>query len=440
MKLSFTYLAGLVTGRRAYVVILSSLLAHSTFAQQGSTGNTYIFGGAQMTFFGNHDFANGGAGALPGIIGTERTGTPGILNFAPSASHNGGADAAHVDGFVRKYGTTLFVFPVGDNGFYGPFAAQGDGTTGAYYHADASTAITSNLAGGDYPILPAGGPYPTSSFEEALTSVSPVEYWDIDGDNATPITLTWDAASDVTTLTTGQLDKLTIAGWNGTQWLAIPSVVDATSILGGASDLTAGSITTQSPVIPSTYTIYTLAYRDVPLPVTLASFDALREGNAVALKWATTEEMNAARFEVERSLNGKSWDKIGDVAARGESTVRVEYSFVDIQPAEGENLYRLKMIDLDGTFAYSRVRNVRVDGSTPELSVYPNPVTDKLHVKESRTVKEVTMFNTKGLKVYHSKGLGGGAIDVTSLPTGIYAVHITRNGGITSVQKILVNR
>ncbi|OZI07837.1 hypothetical protein BWI93_12480 [Siphonobacter sp. BAB-5385] len=242
------------------VAVMSLLsLAENTFAQQGSQGNTTIFGGAEMTVFGAHSFATGGGGVQPGIVNTIRTAPYGVLNFGTAASQTGANDANHVDGYVRKLGTTSFIFPVGDNGQYGPFAAEGDGTTGAYFHVDPSSAITSMVGGGNYPVLPTGGPFATSSKDANVTTVSTKEYWDIDGATATKITLTWDGISDVTTLTGSSLTKLGIVGWDGTKWVKIPATVDATSVLGGTSSLTAGSITTTATIVPNTYTAYTLA-------------------------------------------------------------------------------------------------------------------------------------------------------------------------------------
>ncbi|WP_229217242.1 hypothetical protein [Dyadobacter luteus] len=240
------------------------LLVHSAKAQEGSQGNTSIFGGAQMTFFGNHNFVTGGGGAQPGVILTERaTDNFGVLNFVgDNLTSTGASDAGYVDGYVRKYGAGQFIFPVGDNGFLGQFAASADGTMGAYFRANPATAVTSNLfTGTNYPALPNGGPFPTGLLNRGagVKSVSTVEYWDIDGTVATPITLTWDASSNVTTLTGSVLAALTIVGWDGSKWVRIPSTVNATSILGGTSTVTEGSITTVLPVVPNTYTAYTLA-------------------------------------------------------------------------------------------------------------------------------------------------------------------------------------
>lgn len=248
-------------------VMIAMLAAGNAQAQEGSQGNTTIFGGAQMTFFANHDFASLAGGTQPGVILTERaTATISYLNFFGNGiTSTGASDASHVDGYVRKYGTGQFTFPVGDNGFVGQFAASADGTSGAYFHTDATTAITSNLftGGSAYPTaLPAGGGFPTTQVAPGVGTVSKVEYWDIDGATPTPITLTWDAGSAIGTLTAGALGKLTIVGWNpgSSKWEAIASTVDATSILGGPSLAAgAGSITTKAPITPNTYTVYTFA-------------------------------------------------------------------------------------------------------------------------------------------------------------------------------------
>lgn len=84
-----------------------------------------------------------------------------------------------------------------------------------------------------------------------------------------------------------------------------------------------------------------------PLPVTLTSFTATKENNTALLKWATTQETNSDRFEIERSLGGKEWGKIGTVLSTGESNALRNYSYTDNAPLAGENLYRLKMIDKD---------------------------------------------------------------------------------------------
>ncbi|WP_426293910.1 T9SS type A sorting domain-containing protein [Dyadobacter endophyticus] len=418
------------------------LVGHFAQAQEGSQGNTTIFGGAQMTFFSNHNFITGGGGAQPGVILTERAaGNFGVLNFAgDNLTSTGASDAGYVDGYVRKYGAGAFVFPVGDNGFVGQFAASADGVMGAYFHADANTAITSNLfTGSNYTALPSGGPFATSSMGTNVDVVSTVEYWDIDGANATPLTLTWDTGSAIASLTGSNLAKLTIVGWNGTQWVAIPSKVDVTSVLGGSSDLSAGSITTSSPLAPDTYTAYTFASLILPLPVTLTKFTAAAESRTVVLNWSTTEETNSDRFDIERSSNGKQWSRIASVASQGDSRVLVNYSHVDASPLAGQNLYRLRMVDLDNTFAYSQIREVSFQ-SEKGIAPYPNPAVDKILIRDHELVKQIDIVNTSGVKVIKNQQPSSAGIDVTMLPQGIYIMTMTLFDGTINTHKIAVTR
>ena len=246
------------------ILLMLFTLGYAAKAQQGSQGNTTIFASEQMTFFGNHNFITGGAGLLPGIILTERaTATISYLNFSgANLTTTGASNANYVDGYVRKYGTGPFIFPTGDNGTVGQFAADADGISGAYYFANPSTAVTNNVfTGTNYGPLPAGGPFSTASKVSNVESVSAVEYWDINGSVTTPLTLTWRAGSNIGALTNSSLIKLTIVGWNVNtgRWEVVPSKFDITSVLGGASDLTTGSITTSANIIPNTYSVYTLA-------------------------------------------------------------------------------------------------------------------------------------------------------------------------------------
>ena len=233
-------------------------------AQSGSRGNTYIFGGGHATVHGgNHNFVNGGSGTQPGIVGTARTTPAGNLAFMPGTTWSGAANDAHVDGYVRSYQTGAFTFPIGDNGSYRPAAVSAASASNpadaAYYGVNPNTAVTSSLAGGNEPALPTGAPFALTAVAAGVGPVQNKEYWDVNGAEAAKITLTWDAASDIATLTNSTLASLLIVGWDGTQWVSIPATVDTTSLLGGISDLTAGSITTNAAIVPNTYTVYTFA-------------------------------------------------------------------------------------------------------------------------------------------------------------------------------------
>ena len=241
-----------------FLILVLFAVSGNLYSQSSSFGNTYIFNNAEMGVVDiQHNFINGGLGIQPGLVGTDRTTTQGFISFVGSASWTGASNSAFVDGYVKTYMTTAFTFPIGDNSKYRPAAIStatlGNPANAAYYGVSASTAITSRLQGGNEPVLPASGPFNTTLMGTGVLSVNNVEYWDINGATSAKITLTWDATSAVTSLS-----SLGILGWNGTQWVAIASTVDSTSLLGGSSSLTSGSITTNAALVPDTYEIYTL--------------------------------------------------------------------------------------------------------------------------------------------------------------------------------------
>jgi hypothetical protein len=142
---------------------------------------------------------------------------------------------------------------------------------------------------------------------------------------------------------------------------------------------------------------------------------------------------------VERSLNGKIWNKIGTVASHGESTVFLDYAYVDKAPLSGVNLYRLKMVDKDNTFAYSSIREVKFSDG-PAIATYPNPVSDKLLVNSYAKVKEVSVKNASGVNVLQQQKISDNGIDVSRLVPGIYLVTLTLFDGTISTHKVAVTR
>ncbi|MCF2443335.1 T9SS type A sorting domain-containing protein [Dyadobacter sp. CY345] len=181
---------------------------------------------------------------------------------------------------------------------------------------------------------------------------------------------------------------------------------------------------------------YFLAFAD-PLPVKLKTFEASVHEQNVSLDWITTEELNADRFEVEHSLNGKTWSFVGTVAARGESSVQINYTFEHKTPSDGLNLYRLKMIDADNTFAFSRIVSISLDKNLT-LTAYPNPTSSRVMISNYDQVKQFTMFNASGVKIVETPKISAEGIDVTKLQQGFYIITLIRFDGSVSTQKVLL--
>jgi hypothetical protein len=117
-----------------------------------------------------------------------------------------------------------------------------------------------------------------------------------------------------------------------------------------------------------------------PAPVTLLYFRANDAGKYSRLVWETAAEINNRGFEIQRSGNGSNvWQTIGFV--EGKNTPNgSRYNFNDLAPMRGINTYRLKQIDIDGHSSYSNIEAVNFAYDAAIVSVYPNPVTEKLNI------------------------------------------------------------
>ncbi len=187
-------------------------------------------------------------------------------------------------------------------------------------------------------------------------------------------------------------------------------------------------------------TLYISVYDPTTLPVKLSEFVVSKEADAAHLSWSTTEEQNSERFEVERSIEGKSWHRLGIVPASGNSSIVRRYAYVDATPAEGVNYYRLKMIDKDGTSAYSQTRSASF-ALAEEITITPNPAVENLKVKvrDAGSVEKVELISATGQVLYRSVTNPLADIEVRHLPAGMYILNITRTGGRISTHKVLKN-
>ncbi len=112
------------------------------------------------------------------------------------------------------------------------------------------------------------------------------------------------------------------------------------------------------------------------LPVELSKFEATKRDNSIVLDWETATEVENEGFEIQRSANAQYWESIAFVEGRSYSNGALMYQFVDRNPLQGSNYYRLKQIDYDGQLVFSQIRNVLFNESPDrvDLKIYPNPV------------------------------------------------------------------
>jgi hypothetical protein len=138
-------------------------------------------------------------------------------------------------------------------------------------------------------------------------------------------------------------------------------------------------------------------WKGFALPVTLTDFKADKRGTTNVLSWATSSEINSKAFIAERSGNGIDWATVQSVDASGSTNANTQYSAIDNSPLRGINYYRIKLVDRDGKFTYSKI--VALNGSLgiKNFTVFPNPfATD---VKVSFTSETVSMADFRILSL-----------------------------------------
>ncbi len=160
---------------------------------------------------------------------------------------------------------------------------------------------------------------------------------------------------------------------------------------GGAADFDPGpGITT---LFSSTgFTFIVNLNGNVVLPLTLLSFSGETTVRGNALKWATAQETNTKHFDVEWGTDGARFQKISTQNAAGNSSSIREYSYLHTYPTDGNNYYRLKMVDADGRFTYSPVIQLSNMLTSRAVIVFPNPVADMLQLNISALKNETVSF------------------------------------------------
>lgn len=175
-------------------------------------------------------------------------------------------------------------------------------------------------------------------------------------------------------------------------------------------------------------TLYRTSVVGTPLPVELVAFTAEAAGPAAQLRWATASEKNSAYFVVEASPNGREFREAGRRAAQGNSTRQHTYQYTDHDLARyGAPLvyYRLRQVDLDGTFSYSPVR-ILGPATATGLAVFPNPSTGTTTLTGAAPGQPVQVLDALGRQVATAltDATGRAVLQLPSgTPGGLYVVR-----------------
>lgn len=173
------------------------------------------------------------------------------------------------------------------------------------------------------------------------------------------------------------------------------------------------------------------------LPLKWLSFTAqLNNNKQTTLNWKVTEELNVSRYEVLWSKDGTNFQPIATVnyntAAGG------NYAAIHIQPANGNNYYRIKQIDVDGKNSYTNIQLVKLTEKI-SISIYPNPVSEIINIVGWDKIKKMELYDISGRKLNEWK-TAQSTIRVNNLTTGTYVLKAVLKSEEMIEQKLVVNK
>jgi Secretion system C-terminal sorting domain len=400
------------------VILNNTGAAAPQFSMTTAEGNATIPSSSSLTF-------------TDGIVASVSSAFFVISN---NATVSGASDNSHVDGPIRKVGTQAFTFPVGDNGNYQPAGISAP--SNATHHFTAQ-----------YIAVDPDGSYDDLSKDATLNHISSCEYWNIErtfGASSVTVTLFWDAGS----CGVDDLPAMRVAQWDGTVWRD-RGQGGTTGTPAAGSVYSSAAITTFPTPAP-----FTLASSNGnnPLPVELVSFEVKPENSKARLNWVTASEKDNDYFDIERSGDGINFMKIGQVKGSGNSNVTLNYMWYDLKPLQSLSYYRLKQVDFNGNFEYSRIQSCVFNGKKEgnSFTLYPNPNSDhKVYIRFNSEQEEkkmsVDIFDLNGVKVYSNviaeldnSSRNGLLKTPQDLPKGVYIVSLHNSDSIEK-QLLVIN-
>ncbi len=184
------------------------------------------------------------------------------------------------------------------------------------------------------------------------------------------------------------------------------------------------------------------------IPITLVDFKAVKNKNQVSLSWNTVSEIDNKGFYIERSADAVNFKTIGfenTKAAGGNSSLNIDYTFTDIEPFQSYNYYRLKQVDINGKYTYSKVLLVRFDKEFYINNIFPSPATTTLHIQVESPVNSNgnLIISDAGGKIITrrsiviNKGISSFDVDVKGMAKGMYVLKINNDRNDIAVAKWL---
>ncbi len=179
------------------------------------------------------------------------------------------------------------------------------------------------------------------------------------------------------------------------------------------------------------------------VPVELTYFTGhLTTENTTQLNWQTASEINNHGFEIQRATgsgqldNNLEWENIGFVLGEGNTAETMNYEFIDLQPKAGINYYRLKQVDFDGRFEYSKTLNIEYRILNDELRIFPNPIQNELNIMDGQGLATIYSLLGQSIRTFNIQS-STFKINTANLANGQYILYIQRADGSVATKRFV---
>ena len=188
----------------------------------------------------------------------------------------------------------------------------------------------------------------------------------------------------------------------------------------------------------------TTTYTGPILPVDLLDLTVYMSDNKTVLKWSTLTEKDLISFEVQMSIDGINFENVGMVKAVGNSNSTNNYNYVDYTSLTENRYDRLKVLDANGKYNYSKIVSIHSNLNNDEIGIFPNPVSDLLVMQYKGINKRslnIELVNTNGQVMKRQEFQQGSTIsylDTKTIANGIYFLSVS-DGVLKKAYKVLIN-
>jgi hypothetical protein len=386
-------------------------ITNNQAAMAAGTGTLYLNGTSTQTIAGTQTFktynliTNNGAGFIinnnlsvsgvhtytNGMITTSAT--PNYMVYEAGSSYTGDNDARHVDGWVKKFGNTNFVFPVGSSIY------------------ERTIALNNLTAASEFNVKHFDAPTPNRlNIFSPIVLIDTNEYWKINkiSGGSANVAMNWDNSKV-------PVPQVLITGvragyYNGSFWINIGGT-------GTGAVATTGGVT--SNLVSAFNNNFTIASTSFVLPLDIISFTGNKNSNYNRLNWTIANEVNVLHYELQRNNDGVNFTSINIQLPKNNNGTEM-YSYDDVAAMQSKAYYRLKCVDNNGQIKYSGIVVIAPSqNDRKDLYVIKNPVSDKIDIYASDLVKgqyNYTIANTAGQIIQT------GTLDIRT--QGVYSIKL----------------